>query len=216
MDLMQSETLKWKICGMKYDENIRVTAALEPAYLGFIFWNKSPRFLDGLIPEIPKEIKKTGVFVNATLETMECYIQQYDLQAVQLHGDESEAVCHYLKETGVEVIKAFAVHEDFDFSVLRPYENSCNFFLFDTKGKLPGGNGYAFDWKLLKNYPSSTPFFLSGGIGLESVSEIQKISRLELPLYGIDVNSQFETAPGLKNTEQLKVFKNELAACSIM
>ena len=111
---------------------------------------------------------------------------------------------------GVEVIKAFSIQNDFDFSELKAYENSCDFFLFDTKGELPGGNGYCFDWSLLKAYPSKKPFFLSGGIGIENVEELQKLLKTNLPIYAIDVNSKFESAPGIKKVNELRQFKKEL------
>ena len=93
---------------------------------------------------------------------------------------------------------------------MKPYEKSCDFFLFDTKGELPGGNGYCFDWSTLKAYPSEKPFFLSGGIGIENVEELKKLLKTNLPLYAIDVNSKFESAPGIKKVNELKQFKNEL------
>ena len=111
---------------------------------------------------------------------------------------------------GVEVIKAFSIRDEFNFSELEVYENCCDFFLFDTKGELPGGNGYRFDWSILETYPSKKPFFLSGGIGIENVEELQKLIKTNLPLYAIDVNSKFESAPAIKKIKELKQFKNEL------
>lgn len=193
--------MKLKICGMKYPENIQQTAQLLPDYLGFIFFEKSARFFDGELPEIPKSIQKVGVFVNASLDDILSKIKQYDLQLVQLHGNETREFCDILKHINVDIIKVFSVGDDFDFEVIRPYESVCDYFLFDTKGPLHGGNGVTFNWEILKHYPSKKPFFLSGGIGL---GDIEKIKELNLPLYAIDVNSKFETAPGLKNIELLK------------
>ncbi|MDB9941810.1 phosphoribosylanthranilate isomerase, partial [Flavobacteriaceae bacterium] len=110
----------------------------------------------------------------------------------------------------VEVIKAFSIKDHFDFTSLAPYENCCDFYLFDTKGELPGGNGYGFDWSILASYPSSKPFFLSGGIGLEHTIQIKALLNTDLPLYAIDVNSKFELAPARKNMDALTQFKNEL------
>ena len=121
-----------------------------------------------------------------------------------------QAYIYIIQGFGVEVIKAFSVKNTFDFSTLEAYESSCDFFLFDTKGALPGGNGYTFDWSLLKEYPSQKPFFLSGGIGLENTQEIKELLNTDLPLFAIDVNSKFELAPGLKKIEELKQFKKEL------
>jgi phosphoribosylanthranilate isomerase len=193
-----------KICGMKYSDNILEVGSLLPDYMGFIFWEKSSRYFDGVIPDLPKSIRKVGVFVNETVEIILAKAQKYDLQAVQLHGKESVEFCQDLKnkiDNSIEVIKVFSVDDTFDFDVLKPFESVCNYFLFDTKGKLPGGNGTTFDWKVLEKYPSSKPFFLSGGIGIEEMDAVKEISKTNLPLYAIDVNSKFEIEPGLKNVQ---------------
>jgi len=104
-----------------------------------------------------------------------------------------------------EVIKVFSILDTFDFDLLIPFEKVCDFFLFDTKGKLPGGNGSTFDWKVLENYPSTKPFFLSGGIGINEMSAVNEISKTNLPIYAIDINSKFEIEPGLKNIELLNI-----------
>ncbi|MBA4276354.1 phosphoribosylanthranilate isomerase [Flavobacterium sp.] len=200
--------MKLKICGMKYPENILEVGALLPDYMGFIFWEKSARYFDGVIPELPKSIKKVGVFVNATLEEILKKIEKHDLQAVQLHGEESVEFCETLKKKipkEMEVIKVFSILDTFDFQVLKPFESVCDYFLFDTKGKLPGGNGTTFDWKVLEKYPSSKPFFLSGGIGIEEMEAVNEILKTNLPVYAIDVNSKFEREPGLKNIKLLKI-----------
>ncbi|MEO8234511.1 MAG: phosphoribosylanthranilate isomerase [Flavobacterium sp.] len=196
--------MKLKICGMKYPENILEVSEFLPDFLGFIFWEKSSRYFDGEIPEIPKSIKKVGVFVNATLEEIGFKIKKYDLHVIQLHGNENPEFCKKLKKENIEIIKVFSINDDFDFSLLKPFENACDYFLFDTKGKLPGGNGITFNWQILQQYKSTKPFFLSGGIGSE---EIENIKKLNLPIYTIDVNSKFEIEPGLKDIELLKKFK---------
>lgn len=203
---------------MKYPDNIIEVGALLPDYMGFIFWEKSARYFDGTIPELIKTIKKTGVFVNETVENIIAKIDKYNLQAVQLHGNESVEFCQELKskldlrikskkDLKIEIIKVFSIGEDFDFNDLVPFENVCDYFLFDTKGKLPGGNGTTFDWKILENYKSDKPIFLSGGIGIE---EIPAIKNLKLPIYAIDVNSRFEIEPGLKNISLLRKFQKNL------
>ncbi|WP_188373826.1 phosphoribosylanthranilate isomerase [Winogradskyella haliclonae] len=204
--------MKLKVCGMKYQENIEAVATLQPDYLGFIFYDKSSRFFDSKIPELPKTVKKTGVFVNANLDSVLQIIKIHNLQAVQLHGNESPEYCKTLKYSDVEIIKVFSINDSFDFSVLKPYEGIVNYFLFDTKGKLPGGNGYTFNWDVLKDYPSTTPYFLSGGIGLNEIENIKtfKKSPASKYCYAIDVNSKFEIEPGLKHIEELEKFKHEL------
>ncbi|MCB0475819.1 MAG: phosphoribosylanthranilate isomerase, partial [Flavobacteriaceae bacterium] len=189
-DSLKRTRVKLKICGMKYPKNIQSVAKLQADYLGFIFYDKSPRFFEGDIPEISKDIKRTGVFVDAPVENVLEKVKEYNLQAVQLHGQESPDYCNELsnnlsflhppcqeqdeagRQESVEIIKAFSIKNRFDFEVLEPYEEVCDYYLFDTKGKLPGGNGYTFDWSVLKNYPSKKPFFLSGGIGSEEVENI--------------------------------------------
>lgn len=205
--------MKLKICGMKYPENIIEVGTLLPDYMGFIFWEKSVRFFDGIIPELPQSIKKTGVFVNATSEEIEKKIEKYNLQAVQLHGNEFVEFCVDLKTkigNTIEIIKVFSVDDSFNFEILKPFENACDYFLFDTKGKLPGGNGTTFDWKVLKKYPSKKPFFLSGGIGIEEINTAKEITKTNLPIYAIDVNSKFEIESGLKNVELCKTAINRI------
>ncbi len=212
--------MKLKVCGMKHQDNIESVAALEPDYLGFIFYEKTPRHFDSKIPKLPDNIKKVGVFVNEELSTVIKKVNEFDLQAVQLHGEEAPYYCSILKSTNlvsgdkpVDIIKVFSVKDGFNFEVLEPYENVCDYYLFDTKGKQPGGNGYTFDWNLLNNYPSTKPFFLSGGIGLAEIEAIKafKASPASKYCYALDVNSKFETEPGLKNTSILREFIYKLS-----
>lgn len=212
--------MKLKVCGMKYQDNMTQVAALQPDYLGFIFYDKSARNFDTTIPLISESIKKTGVFVNEDVLSVVEKINTFNLQAVQLHGNESPEYCKDLiriitdsATNFVEIIKVFSIKDEFNFEVLKPYEDSCDYFLFDTKGKLPGGNGYAFNWNVLKDYPSTKPFFLSGGIGLDQMGDIKKFlySEASKYCYALDVNSKFEIEPGLKNIEDLKEFKQKLS-----
>lgn len=208
---------------MKYQDNINQVAALQPDYLGFIFYENSARNFDSeSIPQLPKVIKKTGVFVDADIDFVVDEIKKHDLQALQLHGKESPEYCNDIKNRHaelvsashpLEIIKVFSIKDAFDFDVLIPYEDNCDYFLFDTKGKLPGGNGYTFDWNVLNNYPSTKPFFLSGGIGLNEVEDLKRFAKSKASkyCYALDVNSKFEIEPGLKNIEELKIFKQSLS-----
>ncbi|WP_339888989.1 phosphoribosylanthranilate isomerase [uncultured Flavobacterium sp.] len=198
---------------MKYSENIQEIATLKPDYLGFIFWDKSSRKFDlKELPKLDSNVKKVGVFVDTSLEEIQTKIKTFQLDAIQLHGNESVEFCANLKNEKVEIIKAFSINNDFDFSELKAYENVVDYFLFDTKGKLPGGNGTTFDWQVLKNYNLQKPFFLSGGIGLTEISKTKEFldSDLSNYCYAIDVNSRFETEPGLKNKNELEKFKKLL------
>ena len=208
--------MKLKVCGMKYVENILQVAELQPDYLGFIFYEKSKRNFEGIIPELSNSIKKTGVFVNEYKEIVISLVEEYRLDAIQLHGDESADYIiklkkqlaenralfieenkqikkkknqHYISKN--EIIKVFGIKNEFNFDVLKPYLEVVDFFLFDTKGKERGGNGTKFDWSVLEKYPFDKPFFLSGGIGLEDVEEVQKIMKSNLPIYALDVNRKF-------------------------
>ncbi|MES2418085.1 MAG: phosphoribosylanthranilate isomerase [Bacteroidota bacterium] len=197
---------------MKQAANIAAVAALQPDYMGFIFYPKSPRCISEvsaeLIKYVPSSIKTTGVFVNEALETVKVFIDKYALKAVQLHGNESEDYCAALKTKGVEIIKAFGVTKNFDFSLLETYLNTVDELLFDTQTPDYGGSGKRFDWTLLNEYPFEKPYFLSGGIDLDDVTAIREIK--DTRLYAIDVNSKFEVEPGFKVVEKLKVFKEQL------
>jgi phosphoribosylanthranilate isomerase len=202
--------MKLKVCGMKYLNNMEAVAKLRPDFLGFIFYDKSSRYFNGNLPYLPQAIKKVGVFVNEDLETLQSIIKEQKLDVVQLHGQESPEYCSQLENA--EIIKVFSIKDTFNFSVLLPYEEVCDYYLFDTKGKLPGGNGYAFNWNVLKDYPSTKPFFLSGGIGLKEVEKLKDFidSPASKYCYSLDVNSKFEINPGVKNINDLEKFKYEL------
>jgi phosphoribosylanthranilate isomerase len=204
--------MKLKVCGMKFVENIEQVSGLYPDYMGFIFYEKSKRNFEGVIPKLPKSIKKTGVFVNEYPEILVSLVEEYQLEAIQLHGDESIAYIEQIKTylPSVEIIKVFGIKDEFNFELLKPFLQVVDYFLFDTKGKERGGNGYQFDWSILDAYPYEKPFFLSGGIGLKEVVDLQKVVDSDLPIYAIDINSKFEITPGLKNINDIKIFKNKL------
>lgn len=204
--------MKIKICGMKFPENIREIASLQPDYLGFIFYDASPRNCVNALPDIPKQIKKVGVFVNADWEAITKKAENYQLDAIQLHGSESVEFCANIQKLGIEVFKVFSVDDTFDFQQILQYENVCDYFLFDTKGKHHGGNGFTFDWDILKNYPSEKPYFLSGGIGINELEALKDFLKTEVgqKCYAIDVNSKFEIDAGLKDVEKCKVLIDDL------
>jgi phosphoribosylanthranilate isomerase len=204
--------MKLKVCGMKYKANIKAIAALKPDYMGFIFYEKSSRCVTEKIPQIPEVTKKVGVFVNARLEVVQKAVLKHGLKAVQLHGAESPEYCQVLKTDAIEIIKVFSIKDQFDFNKLTPYEPHVNYFLFDTKGPNPGGNGFCFDWDVLKNYSSETPYFLSGGIGIKDIEKLKafKESKIAEKCYAVDVNSKFELEPAYKDPIKLKSFIQKL------
>jgi len=208
---------------MKEPENITQLLELPVDFIGFIFYEQSPRYAGNPKFEswvnknkpLFEKVKKVGVFVNAEIERILNAVHDYELDFVQLHGNESPEYCRELKQYWeistlhhAKIIKAFAVDKEFDFQETKAYEGWCAYFLFDTKSPQHGGSGVAFDWSLLQQYTGITPFFLSGGI---SEDDIAAIRQLKVPaLYGVDLNSRFETAPGVKDVEKLKDFMEQL------
>ncbi len=198
--------MKIKICGMKFPENIEEIGALQPDFMGFIFYSKSKRFVTEdfaleFIQNLPKSIQKVGVFVNENPEIILEKVNKYKLEMVQLHGNESVSECEFLKENNIKIIKAFSIDETFNFEVLNAYEMVCDYFLFDTKTPGFGGSGKIFNWQLLENYKLEKPFFLSGGLNLESIEKIRKLNYPQL--IGLDFNSQLENEDLKKNKEKV-------------
>lgn len=192
--------------------NIAEVAALQPDYLGFVFYEKSPRYFEGEIPSLSLGIKKVGVFVDEKISKVIDLCKKYSLDVIQLHGNETKEYVLDLQGyltllyPDVLVWKAFSVDEEFDFSEIKIFENKVDAFLFDTKGKEKGGTGKTFDWEILKKYPSKKTFILSGGIGLEEVDSLKKLLKTDLAIHAIDVNSRFETEPGMKDFLALTSF----------
>ena len=152
---------------MREFENIREVSAVLPDYLGFIFYDKSPRVVSDnfrLPIDIPKSIQKVAVFVNESPDRILEIVKNYNFDFVQFHGDESVTDCLKIKEQGIGVIKTFSIHDEFDLNRLRPYQSVVDYMLFDTKGKYYGGNAQKFNWELLHQYDQQIPFFLSGGV----------------------------------------------------
>ncbi|MDR2682857.1 MAG: phosphoribosylanthranilate isomerase [Dysgonamonadaceae bacterium] len=204
--------MKIKVCGMCDAENIRRAGELPIDFMGFIFYPPSPRFAGNgrLQPEalkdLPPAIRKTGVYVSEAPDSLFALTEKYAWDAIQLHGNETPEYCGMVKEKfpGITLIKAFPVATADDFSRTLAYETVCDFFLFDSKTAQYGGSGRMFDWKLIDGYPGQTPFFLSGGIAPDDAGRIRPIGHPLL--YGVDLNSRFETAPGIKNIRLLQTF----------
>ena len=175
MWLKYSMNVLIKVCGMREPDNIREILTLDPDFLGLIFYPKSSRYVTS--PTIINNIrfgqntKKTGVFVNATEDEIMQKVKLYELQAVQLHGEESVVLCRSLRNKGVLVLKAFQIYAAEDFEDTLLYNDQVDYFLFDTKTASYGGSGSKFDWSLLDAYHGNTPFFLSGEIGRASCRE---------------------------------------------
>lgn len=204
--------MKLKICGLKYLDNIKKVAEYSPDYIGFIFYEHSKRYagqeLDRTgLNNIDSRIKKVGVFVNATKKEVLQKTNEYNLDFVQLHGDESPAFCKQISRD-VKIIKTFGVNEEFDFLRLNEFKSSIEYFLFDTKTPEHGGSGKQFNWNILKKYDNEIPFFLSGGIDITDIDSILQLNKLNI--HAIDVNSKFEIEPGLKDINKIKKLRDAI------
>jgi phosphoribosylanthranilate isomerase len=204
-----------KICGMREATNLGEITGLAPAFVGFIFYAKSSRYVadaldTALLRSLPPQVRKVGVFVDADLPEVLATTTRYGLDYVQLHGHETPTYCQAAHAHGLRIIKAFSVGDSFDFSTLAAYAPYCELFLFDTKGAQPGGNGTAFDWSILADYQGPIPFLLSGGLGLNNVAELRQFQHPQL--VGYDFNSQLETAPALKDVAATRQLLTQLHA----
>ena len=218
--------MKVKVCGLREPDNIAAVAALGVDYLGLILHPDSKRYaasesLAGWIEGHRDSLGATelvGVFVNAEVDTVLNAVHDYRLDWVQLHGDESAGYCQELKLMWsvntlrkAKICKAFSVDRNFDFRQTAPYVSSCPLFVFDTGGKsTPGGTGVQWDWHRLTEYDGPVPFLLSGGIGPGDAGKVRRIDHPQLR--GVDLNSRFENAPGMKDTAALQQFIGELNA----
>ena len=193
-----------KVCGMRDPENIRAVEDLYPAvqWLGFIFWQKSSRYVSDKPAYLPTKLKRVGVFVDATIDEVREKAKDYALDIIQLHGKETP---DYIRQLGKRpIIKALNIASTEDIQQTKAYEGIVDYFLFDTKAKMVGGNGTKFDWSVLESYQGDTPFILSGGIGPDDAQNVKAFRHPHLA--GIDLNSRFEIAPALKDINQLKQF----------
>jgi phosphoribosylanthranilate isomerase len=209
------QKIRIKVCGMKYPDNIKKLVKLPIDFIGFNFYDKSPRYLneitDDILKLIPDNIKKVGVFVNAELDDVIDIKKKYALDFVQLHGMESPGYCKYLYVHGIKIIKAFQIIENFDFFELNDYEKYCSYFLFDNKSNAYGGSGKKFNWDILKKFDNTKlPYFLSGGIDLEDVDDIEGLKCFRINIFGVDINSKFETVPGRKDVKKIAEFINKM------
>jgi len=205
--------MKIKVCGMRNQSNIEDLVKLKPDYIGFIFYPKSKRFIGEQIPDeiqtlIPVYIQKVGVFIDEPFDNLLEKFRNNKLDMIQLHGSELPGYCERLKKLDIPVIKVFSIDSDFDFEMVKPYNPFCDYYLFDTASDLRGGTGTKFNWKQLGQYKEDKPFFLSGGIKPTDAVGIREITHNEL--YAIDVNSGFETEPGVKDIPKLKSFIENL------
>ena len=193
-----------KVCGMREAENIRQVEQTGADWMGFIDYEGSPRYVAGVPEYLPESVQKVGVFVNASLSRIRERVAAWQLDYIQLHGKESPEFCREVQQTSIRVIKAFSLRTPDDLLATESYAACCDYFLFDTPCNGFGGSGKSFDWELLDSYEGPLPFQLSGGLSPES---IESLSRFRNPWWqGIDLNSGFEQAPGLKDAAALSDF----------
>ncbi|RYE01049.1 MAG: phosphoribosylanthranilate isomerase [Sphingobacteriales bacterium] len=207
--------MKLKVCGLTSVAQMQEAYEMGIDYVGMVLYSGSKR---SALPAVERdaaairalEVPKVGVFVNETCDTILRYTELLDLTAIQLHGDETPEFCHGLRER-VNIIKAFRVEEDSNLDTLvKPYHDLCNYFLFDTATSGYGGSGQRFDWSLLEKALVDKLFFLSGGIGAEDTDRLRDFYH---PFhYGVDINSRFETEPGVKDMALIKKFISDLKA----
>jgi phosphoribosylanthranilate isomerase len=200
-----------KVCGIKSEENILFLSQTNIDMIGLNFYEPSVRYVSDevsikLFKSLPSSIKRVGVFVNEAPSVISSKVAKYNLDYIQLHGDESPEYCSLLAQK-IDIIKVFRIDNNFDFTLLDIF-NTATYFLFDTKTITYGGSGNKFDWSLLKTYKESTPFLLSGGIGPNDVDDILNIEHPNFA--GVDINSKFESAPGIKDKNLVLPFINKL------
>ena len=211
--------MKLKVCGLTKINQIQELISLNVDFLGFIFYEKSPRYvLHHLslkeIAEIP-HFGKVGVFVNETIERIAEISEKAKLNFIQLHGDEDEEFVKKLRlslSKNIKIIKVIRIGNDFEkfkneISKISNLKSQISNLLFDTDSKAFGGTGQTFDWQILNEIEIPIPYFLSGGISLENIHQLSTINHQPLAL---DINSKFETEPGIKNLEKIKTFKSLL------
>jgi phosphoribosylanthranilate isomerase len=200
---------------MRDPENIREAEKLAIDLMGFIFWHKSSRNVSEMPSYLPTRQKRVGVFVDADIKEVTEKAKEYALDLIQLHGKETpdyiqrlRSLCPLRGDRATAIIKALNIADAEDLAQTAQYEGIVDYFLFDTKSKLVGGNGTQFDWSVLHAYQGDTPFILSGGIGPD---DAEKVKNFQHPMCaGIDLNSRFETAPALKDIQLLNHFIGRL------
>jgi len=195
---------------MRDADNIRAVESLGVDWMGFIFYGHSSRNVETLPSYLPKDVKRVGVFVDEDPLTVSLRVKQFGLEIVQLHGAEDPRYIGRIRALcpGITVVKALSIASDKDLDKASAYFGMVEYFLFDTKAKLAGGNGVQFDWSILNSYRGTVPFILSGGIGPEDAARINAFNHPMME--GIDLNSRFETAPALKDVESLKSFLSQI------
>lgn len=205
-----------KVCGITSMKQLQQLDGLDIAFAGLNFYKHSPRYAGDKISkeelsDADLDIKKVGVFVNAELDEIMQTVEDFGLDVVQLHGDETPHLCEMVSNE-VETIKTFRIDDKSDTLIdyiLKDYDEVCDYYLFDTASKNGfGGTGKKFDWKQVADSKIEKPFFMSGGIGPEDGKLIKKFKHPDF--YGVDINSLFEKEPGVKDMALVLQFIHSL------
>lgn len=201
-----------KVCGLINSENVQSFSHLPIQYVGHIYHPSSLRHYTDTHPlEVNKTIRRVGVFVDQPFDLIQLKIRDWQLDVVQLHGDESVELAQEIKSLGVDVWKVVHLKSKrFDWKSLTPFIGIIDRFLLDYKSELKGGAGKKFAWEILQSYPFSTPVMIAGGIGPEDAQKVKSIFEQHPFLVGIDLNSCFESKPGMKDPALLASFLQEL------
>ena len=196
-----------KVCGIKDIKNIRFLSKADIDMIGLNFYKPSIRYISEDVPPmlfdvLPNDIKRVGVFVNEDAKKIRSIIKMYNLDYIQLHGDEDYGFCNRIAEV-IPIIKVFRIDDSFNFDTVNEFK-SAEYFLFDTQTKEYGGSGKKFNWHMLDQYHGDIPFLLSGGIGPD---DHESLAQFAHPSFvGIDINSKFESEPGIKDINLLNPF----------
>jgi phosphoribosylanthranilate isomerase len=210
--------MRIKVCGMTQLDQVEQLPVIGATFAGFIFYPKSPRYVfrhmtSAQLKKI-NTINKVGVFVNASVEEVLLMVDECRLHMVQLHGDESPKYCERIADY-VSVVKAFRLSDNDSIDwMINPYMDMCDMFMFDTMGAGYGGTGKKFDWNILKGSTIGKPFFLSGGIQPDDTASLKQFQQepVAKALFAVDINSKFESAPGIKQMDKIEKFITELKA----
>ncbi len=213
--------MKVKVCGITSIEQLNDLQEIGVDYAGFIFYEKSPRYVGthlltgDQVKKAGLSIQKIGVFVNADIKQILKMVDEWGLDMVQLHGEESPVFCENISNH-VKTVKAFRVNEQELISYkIAPYQNAVDYFLFDAMGEQYGGTGNQFNWDIIAAANISKPFFLSGGIGPSDISSIHSYAANDMNCFAVDVNSKFELQPGKKDMNLVKSFYGSLIKAMI-
>lgn len=209
--------MQLKVCGLTKLDQIQELINLDINYLGFIFYDKSPRqVLNSLTLDQIFNIqsqRKVGVFVNESIEKINEIAKKAGLNLIQLHGDETENYISALRtalDDKIKIVKVFRIGNEIENvqNAINNLKSTVDYFLFDTDSKSYGGTGNSFNWQILSDLEIEKPYFLSGGI---SEANIHKLESLEEKPFALDINSKFEHEPGNKDVKRIGALKAYLS-----